>query len=135
MAKKAAKLIHIAERSAVYWAEAAWLQFTEDLHSLMRSQNVTRAELARRLGVSPAYITKVFRGTANLTLESMCRLTLAFDASPRLHVAPIDKLTRWNDVPAVNEVRTEFVFANEFVGSKPYAVMPMHSDSPQPDVA
>jgi transcriptional regulator with XRE-family HTH domain len=133
MAKKSDKLIQTAERSAVYWAEAAWLQFTEDLHGLMLARNVTRAELARRLGVSPAYITKVFRGTANLTLESMCRLTLAFDASPRLHVAPIDKLTRWNDVPAVNEVQTEFVFGSEFVDIKPYAVMSVHSDSPQPD--
>lgn len=135
MAKKSFKLIQSAERSPLYWAEAAWLQFTEDLHSLMRSQNVTRAELARRLGVSPAYISKVFRGTVNLTLESMSRLTLALNASPRLHVASIDKLTRWNDVPAVNEVQTEFVFSSELHDSTPYRVASVTSDSPHRDAA
>ena len=61
-------------------------------------QNVTRAELARRVGVSPAYITKVFRGTVNLTLETMSGLALAVGASVRLHVAPIHQRTSWHDV-------------------------------------
>lgn len=105
MTKKYRKLIETAERSPIYWAEAAWLEFTGDLYEMMQAQNVTRAELARRVGVSPAYITKVFRGNVNLTLESMCKLTLALNASPRVHVAPNDKLTRWTDVPRVNEGR------------------------------
>lgn len=134
MAKKSRRLIEKAEHSPLYWAEAVWLQFTEDLHSLMQSKNITRAELARRLGVSPAYITKVFRGTVNLTLESMCRLTLAVDASPRLHVAPIDKVTRWNDVPSINEVQTEFVFSHKLKDSRPYRVTSLATDSPQLDV-
>jgi transcriptional regulator with XRE-family HTH domain len=135
MTKKASKLIATAERSPLYWAEAAWLQFTEDLSGLMQSQNVSRAELARRLGVSPAYITKVFRGTVNLTLESMCRLTLALAASPRLHVAAIDKLTRWADVPAVNEVQTEFVFSRQLSDAAPYRVASVTSDSLSQDAA
>lgn len=135
MTKKARKLIATAERSPLYWAEAAWLQFTEDLSGLMQSQNVTRAELARRLGVSPAYITKVFRGTVNLTLESMCRLTLALNASPRLHVAAVDKLTRWADVPTVNEVQTEFVFSRELSDAAPYRVASATSDSLSRDAA
>lgn len=106
MTNKYRKLIESAERSPIYWAEGAWLEFTEDLISLMEAQKVTRAELARRVGVSPAYITKVFRGNVNLTLESMCKLTLALKASPRVHVAPIDKLTRWHDVPRTNVVRS-----------------------------
>lgn len=113
MTKKYRKLIESAERSPIYWAEAAWLQFTGDLYELMEAQNVTRAELARRVGVSPAYITKVFRGTVNLTLESMCKLTLALNASPRVHVAPTNKLTRWNDVPRTNVVRSRRTHRSE----------------------
>jgi transcriptional regulator with XRE-family HTH domain len=94
------KLFEAAERDPAYWAEGAWLRFTEELLALMNEQNVTRAELARRVGVSPAYITKVFRGTVNLTLETMSRLALAVGASVRLHVAPVHKRTRWDDVPA-----------------------------------
>lgn len=99
------KLFDAAERDPVYWAEGAWLRFTEELLALMREQNVTRAELARRIGVSPAYITKVFRGTVNLTLESMSKLALAVGASIRLHVAPNDQLTRWHDVPVATDRR------------------------------
>lgn len=99
MAKTWRELFEAAERNPAYWAEGAWLEFTEELLGLMEAQKVTRAELARRIGVSPAYITKVFRGTVNLTLETMSRLALAVGASVRLHVAPNDQLTRWHDVP------------------------------------
>jgi plasmid maintenance system antidote protein VapI len=92
------KLTEAAERKPASWAQLAWLQFTEELLALMTAQNVTRAELARRVGVSPAYITKVFRGTVNLTLETMSRLALAVGASVRLHVAPTHQRTIWHDV-------------------------------------
>jgi transcriptional regulator with XRE-family HTH domain len=131
MTKKFRKLIQSAERSPIYWAEAAWLQFTGDLHALMESHGVTRAELARRVGVSPAYITKVFRGTINLTLESMCKLTLALDASPRIHVAPIDKLTRWNDVPRVNVVRSKRTHRSDSPPEPERELLPPRSDLAQ----
>ena len=99
------KLFKAAERNPAYWAEGTWLRFTEELLALMEAQNVTRAELARRVGVSPAYITKVFRGTVNLTLDSMAKLALAVGASVRLHVAPNDQITRWHDVPVTTERR------------------------------
>lgn len=105
MASKWKELIAAAERSPAYWAEGAWLQFTEELLALMTAQHVTRAELARRIGVSPAYISKVFRGTANLTIDSMSKLALAVGASVRLHVAPNDQVTRWHDVPVTAERR------------------------------
>ena len=97
------KFIAAAERDPAYWAEGAWLRFTEELLALMEAQNITRAELARRVGVSPAYITKVFRGTVNLTLETMSRLALAVGASVRLHVARLDQRTNWHDVPVARE--------------------------------
>src|SRR5262245_35706483 len=106
MTTKWRKFVEAAERSPAYWAEGAWLRFTEELLALMEAQSVTRAELARRVGVSPAYITKVFRGTVNLTLETMSRLALAVGASVRLHVAPIDQRSHWTDVP-VTRARQE----------------------------
>jgi transcriptional regulator with XRE-family HTH domain len=98
MTTKWNEFVAAAQRNPVYGAEGAWLDFTEELLALMTAQNVTRAELARRVGVSPAYITKVFRGTVNLTLETMSRLALAVGASVRLHVAPTNQRTSWQDV-------------------------------------
>ena len=51
-----------ARRMPEYWEEGAVLDFTEALHVAMDEQGVTRAELARRLGTSQAYITRVLGG-------------------------------------------------------------------------
>jgi len=75
-----------AERREEYWVAGAILEFTESLTVVMEAQGVTRAELARRLGVSAAYVTKMLRGNANFTLRSMVRAARALHATfrPRL---------------------------------------------------
>jgi transcriptional regulator with XRE-family HTH domain len=49
-------------------------QFYRGLHRTTEANGVTRRDLARRLGVSPAYITKVFCGNVSFTVDSMVRL-------------------------------------------------------------
>jgi transcriptional regulator with XRE-family HTH domain len=44
---------------------------------IMQAQNVTQAELARRLGTSRAYVCKILGGGANLTLDSLGALSVA----------------------------------------------------------
>jgi transcriptional regulator with XRE-family HTH domain len=73
-----------AEEHADYWVAGAILEFTEGVVREMERQGVTRTELARRLGATPAYVTKILRGKANFTLETMVRLARALDA--QLHV-------------------------------------------------
>lgn len=90
-------------RDVAYRSEVAFLSFTEDLLKMMEDSDVSQAELARRVGVSRGYISRVFRGVENLTLETMTKLTLAVGGSVRLHVAPLDCVTRWNDVPKVTD--------------------------------
>jgi len=51
--------------------ERVWVEATESLCSLMDKEKVSRAELARRLDVSPAYVTKLLSGTQNLTLATL----------------------------------------------------------------
>ena len=76
MKKKSFKeLIDQAKRRDTYWVGCLILDFTEGLHKIMESNGVSRSELARRLGVSPAYVTKVLRGNVNFTL-AVCRKTL-----------------------------------------------------------
>jgi plasmid maintenance system antidote protein VapI len=89
-------------RDVAYWSETAFLSFTEDLLKMM-GDNVSQADLARRVGVSRGYISRVFRGLENLTLETMTKLAIAVGGSVRLHVAAQDRVTRWNDVPSVGD--------------------------------
>ena len=73
--------------SPEYRAEVAMLDFTCELSRAMSAQGVSRAELARRIGTSPAYITKVLRGDANLTLASMVKLARAVGRELHLQLA------------------------------------------------
>lgn len=50
------------------------LAVAEELWQAMERTGTNKAELARRTGTSPQYITKVFRGTTNFTLDSVVAL-------------------------------------------------------------
>jgi transcriptional regulator with XRE-family HTH domain len=62
--------------------------FTEEqsdqLHQLMEQKGITKAELARRMSVSKAFITKVLRGDANLNAKTFIRLVHALEG--RAHI-------------------------------------------------
>ena len=89
-----------ARQTVDYWVEGPIVQFTEDVCVLMDKQGVSRAELARRLGTSRAYITKLLGGDANFTLETMTKVAMALGAAVHVHVAPQDAVVRWKDVSA-----------------------------------
>lgn len=80
------QLMDRARRSVGYWVEHVVLDFTSSVEALMREQDVTRSELARRIGSSPAYVTKVLRGDANFTVKSMVLIARALNARLRVQV-------------------------------------------------
>jgi transcriptional regulator with XRE-family HTH domain len=86
-----------AETSVDYWASAPITDFIEDVWRLMEEQKVSRAELARRLGTSRAYVTKLLGGNANFTLQTMAKVAMALGSQVHVHVAGRDVLTRWID--------------------------------------
>ncbi len=65
------------------------LAVSEELWMALERTDTNQAELARRAGTSPQYVTKVFRGTTNFTLESVVSLfyhvgyEIEFSARPR----------------------------------------------------
>ena len=95
MKKKSFKgLFNHAKGRDTYWVASLILDFTEGLHNMMEANGVTRSDLARRLGVSPAYITKALRGNVNFTVDSMVRLARAAGGEVSIHVAPKGKRER-----------------------------------------
>jgi transcriptional regulator with XRE-family HTH domain len=97
MKKKSFKeLFDQAKGRDTYWVASLILDFTEGLHKMMEANGVSRSELARRLGVSPAYITKVLRGNVNFTLDSMVRLVRAAGGEVSLQVSPKAQKKRIN---------------------------------------
>jgi len=55
--------------------EQILLQLGEDICRLMRYQRLNRAEVAARLGVSRAYVTKILNGNPNLTIKTLLKLS------------------------------------------------------------
>lgn len=121
-------LIKDAGRRDAYHVELAILQFTSDLYQLMKKRELNKAELARVLGTSPAYITKVFRGDANFTIESMVKLTSALNGQIHLHVAPREHEVRWLDVRVVAP-RTHVSISTAWA-QKQHVLSPAMKESP-----
>jgi plasmid maintenance system antidote protein VapI len=90
-----------ARKSVDYWVDGPITEFAEDIWRLMEEQKVSRAELARRLGTSRAYVTKLLGGNANFTLQTMTKVAMALGATVHVHVADQKAITRWIDeIPA-----------------------------------
>lgn len=77
-----------AEAHEDYWVAGLVQGFTEEVFRLMESRDISRSELARRLGTSPAYVTKILRGNANFTLGTMVKLARALEADLHLQLGP-----------------------------------------------
>lgn len=65
-------------------AEHLAVAFLAQVNAHMQAQGMSNAELARRLGTSPAYVTRLFRGGANLSVQTMVKLAQAVGAKVRL---------------------------------------------------
>jgi transcriptional regulator with XRE-family HTH domain len=89
MKKKTFKeLLEESRKRDEYWIARTKLEFTENLRRLLEEKKETKAGLAKKLGKSPAYITKIFRGNVNFTLESMVRLVRAMGGRLKIELEP-----------------------------------------------
>ena len=64
--------------------ERVLMEATEEMCLLMEQQGISKSELAKRMGVSPAYITKVLRGANNFTLRKLS--DAFFDLGHSVHI-------------------------------------------------
>lgn len=72
------------KKDEAYWIEAARDDVSDLINDKMLAQKVSRAELARRLKTSRAYITKMLQGNANFTLESLARIAFVLGYEVRV---------------------------------------------------
>lgn len=96
-AKSFRSLFEEAQQHEDYWVELAILEVTEEVARRMEELELSRAELARRLGTSPAYVTKILRGDVNFTLATIVKLSRALKSELRVHLARPGSLTHWKD--------------------------------------
>jgi transcriptional regulator with XRE-family HTH domain len=78
------------DKDPKYWVESMRFDFVEEVERMMEERGVNRAELARRLDSSPAYVTQMFKALFNPTLLTLAKIALAFDARVELKLVPRD---------------------------------------------
>jgi ribosome-binding protein aMBF1 (putative translation factor) len=81
-----------AREEGAYWTERAKLDFAQQLENQRRRSKLTYSQLAHLLGHSAAYVSKVFRGDANVTIESMVKLADA--AGGRVQITIVDQVAQ-----------------------------------------
>ena len=62
-----------------FQTELAIIDLNEKIIAKMAKQKVSRVELANRLGVSKAFVTKLLNGNPNMTIKTIISLGLALD--------------------------------------------------------
>jgi ribosome-binding protein aMBF1 (putative translation factor) len=79
-----------ARRQPEYWAEKLKLEAADAVVDALERSRVSRAELARRMGTSPAFVTKILRGHHNWSLETLAKAGVALGLQFRLVPAPLE---------------------------------------------
>ena len=98
---KYSELLRRATNSADYWTQVAIRTFVRDLSNRMAEKDMNKAALAQRIGASPAYVSKVMRGDANFTLETMTKLAMAVGGKVQARIVDADAQVLRPDTGAV----------------------------------
>ncbi len=81
-----------------YVEENLKLDFAVAIERAMVSRDTNKSEMAELIHSSPAYITKVLRGDANVTIATMAKLSHALDHCVHIVLAPKSHKVRWVEV-------------------------------------
>lgn len=80
-----------------YEAERLVMRINEQIVERMEAQNVTRTELANRLNVNKAYVTRMLNGTPNMTLKTLASVGVALKC--RFSVPELRELADFEQPP------------------------------------
>ena len=69
-----------------YTTESVAVAFMVEINARMLAQGISNVELAQRMGTTRSYITRLFRGSTNLSVQTMTRLAAAVGCSVKVQV-------------------------------------------------
>lgn len=96
--KSLQKFLDQGKQSDSYWVEHAKLGFSMALERQRKKAGLSYKDIAKKIATSAAYITKVFRGDTNLTIESMVKLARASGGKLEINIVSQDASTRnWGE--------------------------------------
>ena len=83
--------IHRKTKSRIVAEQTAILAFTEEMLRRMEEIKLTKTELARRLEVEPAFVSKLIGGENNFTIKTMVRIARALGSRVKFSLRPPER--------------------------------------------
>ncbi|MBV8277743.1 MAG: helix-turn-helix transcriptional regulator [Verrucomicrobia bacterium] len=93
-----------AEDNDRYWEEMSILDFTESIAERLEVLGLSRTDLANKMGISPAFITKLMCGKNNFTIRTMVKVARALACELTVDLLPVES---W---PAASSLDHKTVF-------------------------
>lgn len=87
------------DESPSFWRRVLMNEFIVSLSERLTALRMSHAAFAKKLGVSDAYVSKVFNGDTNLTIASIVKLTMAIGGAVHIHVSGSDAIVVWKEYP------------------------------------
>ncbi len=91
MKTKFEEFVQDAGRHRIFEQESLAIEATELISTMLKEQQVTKTELAKRIGKSKAYVTQLLSGARNMTLHTFADLAFALGYKVELHALSLAK--------------------------------------------
>ena len=106
------ELLKTAKENWQFKAEEHKLNLALAFSQYMKKLGWNNADLARELGTSRAYITKIMRGDQNLSIDKITEIANALGADAHFHLTEKGVTGQWLQVVSVANKNKEFKRSN-----------------------
>lgn len=97
------RLTATSDGMRLYQQERAILELTELVCEMMGEQDVSKSELARRLGTTKGYITQLLDGRTNMTVRTMADVFVALGRAVHFQDGPISVAVQATPLLSIQE--------------------------------
>lgn len=98
-----------------YWITKIQLDLYTMMNKYMESNNLSRTDLAKKLGVTKGYISQVLNGDFDHRLSKLVELSMSIGMVPQINYIPVDKVfVKETKVElCINNVQNNFFLSEE----------------------
>lgn len=106
------ELLQLAKGNWQFKAEEHKLSLALAFNQYMKKLGWNNADLARELGTSRAYITKIMRGDQNLSIDKITEIADALGADAHFHLTEKGATGQWLEIVGIAKQNKEFMKSN-----------------------
>ncbi len=123
------KLMSDDEGRKLYFREDLIFEITESICKVMAEKDISKAELARRAGVSKSNITQLLSGDHNMRLTTVADLLYALDSKLELEVTAVALDVESILKSTASVTQSQWTPAVDFTSSSEYEAITQQEES------